>query len=107
MKTRKDISRIPNGLYCYNWKELPSTENNFKGKINRCPYFEDKNINGVCVPWCDYLECGGISNNHSQEDYKKIRKFYKTKKAMNDDLPLFLLWDLCKECGENIEDYIN
>lgn len=44
METKKDISRIPNGLYCYTWKELPTSDNNFKGKINRCPYFEDKNI---------------------------------------------------------------
>jgi len=27
-----------------------------------------------------------------------------TQKKMEDKLPLFLLFDSCKECGENVED---
>ncbi len=34
----KDTSIIPKGDYCYTWKEVPSESNNYRGKVNYCPY---------------------------------------------------------------------
>jgi hypothetical protein len=55
----KDTSIIPKGDYCYTWKEVPSESNNYRGKVNQCPYYDVKNVNGVEFPWCNYLELGG------------------------------------------------
>jgi hypothetical protein len=55
----KDTSIIPKGDYCYTWKEVPSESNNYRGKVNYCPYYDVKNVNGVEFPWCNYLELVG------------------------------------------------
>ena len=49
----KDTSVIPKGDYCYTWKEVPSESNNYRGTVNRCPYYDVKNVNGVQFPWCN------------------------------------------------------
>ena len=100
----KSIDRIPKGIYCYTWEEHPSSENEFKGKIKNCPYYEHRDLNGVSVPWCAFLGAGGTSNDWSEEDWASVRRHYKSEEAMDEELPLFLLWDSCKECGENTEE---
>lgn len=61
----KDTSVIPRGPYCYTWIEYPSEKNNFIGRTKVCPYYETKDINGVHVPWCNYLELGGTQATES------------------------------------------
>lgn len=100
----KDKSLIPKGQYCYTWLEFPSKENGFKGKTKPCPFYGNKDINGVKVPWCSYLEEGGTDNGWEDEEWQKVKARYKTEEDMDNALPLSLLWDACKECGENFED---
>lgn len=101
MSNQKDTSIIPFGDYCYTWVEPPSEENNRKGKIKTCPYLTKKEFNGVDVPWCSFLDCGGIDNNHDDSDIEKLVQHFGTEEKMNEELPLFLLWDMVKECGVN------
>ena len=110
---QKNTSIIPKGPYCYTWKELPSKENNFRGQVNLCPYFQVKNIDGVEFPWCDYLELGGLPGDGGfvgWSDYKKaievLSKHFGGEDKMDEALPLFLLFDQCKECGIDDEDEI-
>jgi hypothetical protein len=79
---------IPNGIYCYN------------GNVY-CPYSTSKNFNDVRVPWCDYLDKGGVDNGHTEEEWNKLIEYFGTENNIFDFLPLDLLWDSCKECGIN------
>jgi len=98
----KDTSIIPAGAYCYH---RSPTEINQYGipKAIPCPYYSSKEINDVSVPWCSFLDSGGQSNNHSDEDVKKLIEHFGSEEKMNKKLPLFLLWDQVKECGINDE----
>jgi len=107
----KDTSVIPKGDYCYTWKEVPSESNNYRVTVNRCPYYDVKNVNGVEFPWCNYLELGGTpgdGNWAGWEDSDKaddiLNKHFGSTEETEKHLPLFLLFDGCKECGENVED---
>jgi len=107
----KDTSVIPKGDYCYTWIEVPSVENNFVGKTKVCPYAEVKDINGVEFPWCNYLELGGTPGNGNWAGWKDDNKadevlteHFGSKEKMEEKLSLFLLFDGCKACGENVED---
>ncbi len=103
----KDKTLIPPGPYCYIWKIYPSKKNNYRGKTKCCPFFIKKIINNVSVPWCEYLSLGGIDNNWNEKDWEQIRAHYKSEEEMDKELPLFLLFDQCKECGENNPDNFN
>ena len=107
----KDTSVIPKGDYCYTWKEVPSESNNYRGTVNQCPYYDVKNVNGVHVPWCNYLELGGYPSSGKWagwEDIDKatdiLNKHFGSEQEADKNLCLFLLFDGCKECGENVED---
>lgn len=102
-----DKSQIPPSIYCYTWIKFPSEENNWRGKTKFCPFYSFKEINGVKIPWCSYLNLGGMDNNWNEEDWNKVRSHYKTEEEMDKELPLFLLWDACKECDENLEEEID
>ncbi len=93
----KDKNLIPIGPYCYTYKD---------SKYIPCPYFKIKNINSIPVSWCDYLGLGGITGDHNapENQYEKLLEYYKTEEAMDKELPLSLLFDQCKECGENDPD---
>ena len=104
----KDKSLIPFGPYCYTWKTLPSEKNGWCGTANVCPYWKPKTIEGIEVPWCDYLELGGTpgcGDWQGWKDYKKadkiLAKHFGGEKKRDEKLCLFLLFDQCKECGEN------
>jgi hypothetical protein len=104
----KDKSKIPPGGYCYTWVELPSVENNFRGKVNQCPYYEVKEVGGVEFPWCNFLDLGGYPGAGKWRGWKnfedaevKLSKYFNGR--IEEKLPLSLLFDSCKECGENIE----
>lgn len=104
-----DKSKIPKGDYCYTWVEEPSEKNRFRGKVNLCPYWKAREINGVEVPWCDYLNLGGIpacgdwKGWKSDDTEKKLIDFFGSEEKMEKELPLSLLFEQCKECGENYE----
>lgn len=93
----KDKSLIPYGPYCYTYKD---------DRYIPCPYYKIRDINSIPVPWCEYLELGGmIGDHHAPENqYKKLLEYYGTEEKMDKELPLFLLFDQCKECGENYPD---
>jgi hypothetical protein len=105
----KDSSKIPPGDYCYTWSELPSVENNYRGKINKCPYYEVKKVDGVIFPWCNFLGLGGYPGDgqwtgweNFEEAEVKLNEHFEGK--ADEKLPLSLLFDSCKECGENTEE---
>jgi len=103
-----NVKLIPEGDYCYQWEETPSPENGFRGKIKTCPHYTTKTFNGVSVPWCLFLNCGGLNNGNDDEDIKALVEHFGSEEKMHEELPLFLLWDQVKECGENIgedQDY--
>ena len=97
---------IPIGHYCYTWEELPDAPD-FHGKINLCPHWQVKNINGVDLPWCALLDAGSLpgsfKNWRSWEDpdvaIEKLKDHFKDE--YEEKTALFLLWDQVKECGEN------
>jgi hypothetical protein len=101
MLNKKDTSVIPQGYYCYTWVEKPNRDTGFNGKIKTCPYLTKKEFNGVEVPWCNFLNCGGLDNNHDETDIPKLIEHFGSEEKMDEELPLFLLWDMVKECGVN------
>jgi len=104
----KDTSLIPIGHYCYKFDNL------YEGEVMpghyptvNCPYGGYKDLHGVSMPYCSFLEEYGDDNNLSNEGYKKLIAHFKTDEAMWEVLKLDLLWDSCKECGENYEEDFN
>ena len=96
----KDTSGIPKGDYCYTWIE--GTKNRYGMPDQKyCPYMSVKEYGGVPVPYCKYMEWGSIDNAITEEEYAKLVKYFGSEEKMDEELPLFLLWDSCKECGEN------
>jgi hypothetical protein len=98
----KDKSLIPPGPYCYH---RSTSEINQYGipKAIPCPYYGSKVINEVSVPWCTFLDSGGLSNHHSDEDVKKLIEHFGSEEKLNETLHLSLLWDQVKECAINEE----
>jgi hypothetical protein len=99
-----DKSNIPKGHYCY--EEDPFGDPDLNGgemPVRYCPYSTFKTINGVNVPWCSFLEKGGVENGISEGDYSKLIDHYGIEEKLEEELPLFLLWDSVKECGENYD----
>jgi hypothetical protein len=105
-----DPSVIPVGPYCYGGNR-PRRENEPEftedGRTIRylkyCPYMGMKTLNGVQVTWCNFLGKGDIGNNCSDEDHARLVEHFGSQEALDKGLPLFLLWDSCKECGINEE----
>lgn len=106
----KNEKLIPPGPYCY-VIDL-TAETTIKEQIELgnslptvfCPYSTYKEFNGVKVPWCSFLEQGGISNNTTEEEFDKLIEYFGSENNVFDFLYLDLLWDDCKECGVN-DDY--
>jgi len=99
-----DKSKIPKGHYCYEADPFGDPDlNDGEMPIKSCPFSTYKTINGVNVPWCSFLDQGGVDNNISDRDYKKLVDYYGSEDKMDKKLPLYLLWDSVKECGENID----
>ena len=90
---KKDKTKIPKGFYCYTFKD---------NKRIPCPYWVRMNDrpeqeNGYCT----YLEKGDWQINIEAE--LKDAKTGRTVKRKGEPapFPIALLWDMCKECGEN------
>jgi hypothetical protein len=106
-----NASNIPEGLYCYKYRERKADEPEFNEAglpiryVEYCPFYGWKEIGGVEMPWCSFLNQGGYDNiEYSKGELESIRATFKTQKEHDDALPLFLLWDGCKECGQNYGD---
>ena len=85
----KDKSLIPKGDYCYS---------HIDGKQVNCPYWST--INGLPEQesgYCSYLGYGDAEDNAKHELYDTVEK-----KVIEDAPGMSLLWDQCKECGENL-----
>lgn len=97
----KDNSLIPNGAYCYHFDlTFDGKSENGTIPIVVCPYSVIKNINGVNIHWCDYIN-EGDPGNCSDAEFEKLVKYYGSEDNVFDNLKLSLLWDDCKECGIN------
>jgi len=108
MSTKKDTSGIPKGDYCYVFDGRKGIDEKtglpWMG-TKRCPYYTHKEFDGVLVDWCDFMECGDVGNyDRTDEDIQKLIKYFGSEEKMEEALPLFLLWDGVKECGENTYD---
>jgi hypothetical protein len=102
---KKDTSAIPRGHYCYTVKEIVRDEKfGYRMIQNVCPYFGYKDFGGVDQPFCSFLEKGSLSNSTNDEDFKKLAIHFGSEEAVFNGLPLSLLWDQVKECGENNND---
>lgn len=73
---------IPHSDYCYKWLETPSPENNYRGKVKTCPFYDKmQNLPAQSNGYCHYLQAGDFTENGTH-----------------------LLFDMCKECGINAEN---
>ena len=85
-KEKHGTSVIPRGPYCENcpyWDRLPDRENQFNG-------------------WCWYMQEGDLEIEQEME--LTCQKTGKVLKGNEMPFPVSLLWDGCKECGENDDD---
>jgi len=75
-------SLIPHSDYCYKWLETPSPENNYRGKVKTCPFYDKMaNLPSQSNGYCHYLQAGDFTEDGTH-----------------------LLFDMCKECGINAEN---
>ena len=103
---KKNIKIIPKGLYCYSIDMDNIDDYNVPGKgipVFYCPYYKSKIVEGIDLPWCDFLNLGGVSNSTTDEEYEKLVNHFGSEKNLEKDFPLDLLWDAVKECDENKE----
>jgi hypothetical protein len=103
---KKDMEKlIPPGKYCY-IINYTKTSSNFKDEIPvvYCPYRITKEINKVRVPWCSFLNKGGIGDYYSEEDWSRLVKYFGGENNLFNFLSLDRLGDNYKECGF-VDDY--
>lgn len=102
----KDKSLIPFGHYCYHIDRSYDGEGltPMSVPIVTCPYRGYKEVNGVNVPYCSYLDSLGWKNGFTDDEFNKLIDFYGSEDKVFDALELDLLWDGCKCCGENYEE---
>lgn len=99
-----DKTKIPKGHYCYSINPFYDPDINSEDEAyNYCPFSTHKTINGVVVPWCSFLDQGGTSNGMEDRDFDKLIEHFGCEENIDKGLPLVLLWDSVKECGENVE----
>lgn len=94
----KDTSVIPKGDYCYTFTKGKNQYGIPNSKY--CPYMSEKEYGGVSVIYCKYLEWGDVGNI-SDDEYNKLLAYFGDEDKLHEELPLDLLWDSCKCCGEN------
>jgi hypothetical protein len=102
--TNQDTTVIPYGSYCYDgnircpywvWKQITHDQ-----KVPRRVNDKDEVIS-VSIPYCLYLDQGDVFGI-SKEEFDELKHFHNmTNEELWEKYPLDLLWDACKECGEN------
>ena len=88
-----DKKLIPKGVYCYTCID---------NKFVYCPYFSTIEDEGVKITYCKFLKQGDMGNITNRE-FDTLVKKYGSEENLWKKYPLGLLWDSCKECGENNE----
>ncbi len=80
LSTEEIENLIPKGDYCYTWIETPSSANNFKGKVEVCPFWQSfyPMLPSQSCGFCHLLKVGDFTENGTM-----------------------LLWDQIKHCGIN------
>ena len=106
MTKPKDKSVIPHGAYCYNvnGKKGIDEETGLPTiGVDVCPYWEIRQIIGIDVCWCAYLDKGSMffDDHITEEEYHKLSDHFGGWIQTQDALPLLLLFDQCKCCDEN------
>ncbi len=81
---------IPDGIYCYNGKEV-------------CPFYNIIFDHSVSIPFCSFLKKGDVFGI-SDGDFRKLCKIHKNAANVWEKYSLDLLWDQVKECGININE---
>ena len=100
---------IPQGSYCYTYSGT--------GKFALCPHFVGRDVNGVTLPFCTFLNKGSVPGSLgslSEIEQEQLKEAWGTEKwtdpttqevhetfIIPEKWDLFLLWDQCKECGQN------
>lgn len=82
--TREEAeSLVPHGDYCYTWEGVPSVENNFRGKIKKCPFWDSfyPKMPDQSYGFCHLMKIGDFTKDGTH-----------------------LLWDQVKCCGVNLPD---
>jgi hypothetical protein len=95
----KDTSIIPKGNYCYVLTEEKGKHGIPNAKY--CPYMSMKEYGGIPVTYCKYMEWGDVGSIDDGEYKKLLEYFGGDEEKLHEELPLFILFDSCKECGEN------
>lgn len=91
--------KIPKGFYCYDYDT--------DGHMVMCPYWrnrkdvDDKEVNTQNYGYCLYLGKGDLEMNAEDKWINDNGEVFTADKV---DLPLSLLWDMCKMCDINIDD---
>lgn len=101
MKNKKDTSVIPQGLYCYTYKE--------DGEYYLCPYYKDiEDSDGHSDAYCEFLEKSDIDIAVDSFNSPDVIIRENGKELDKSEVPDFvfmgLLWDQVKECEINIEE---
>ena len=85
----KDKSVIPKGMYCYDEK-------------GTCPYWScNKTKHSQENGYCSFLEKADWEENPRLNAEAEWHDSEGNIVEQDDYLPMSLLWDKCKECGEN------
>lgn len=91
--------KIPKGFYCYDYDT--------DGHMVMCPYWRHrKDVDGAEAHsqndgYCLYLGKGDLEMNAEDKWINDNGEVFTADKV---DLPLSLLWDMCKMCDINIDD---
>jgi hypothetical protein len=89
MEKRKNKSKIPKGFYCYD-------------KNGICPYWsKDLNLPEQENGCCSFLKTNDFKENEKQGIVVWKDKNGNETKTEPHDIPISLLWNQVKECGEN------
>ena len=98
---KNEHPEIPFGFYCYSGSR----------GTQRCPHFGEKEVNGVTLPYCHFLKQGSVPASsglapQGLDEQRLIEAWGKDGDSFKvpAEFDLFLLWDQCKECGENDDD---
>ena len=88
----KDTSIIPSGHYCYvlDMEKMKTRKSRDGYPTIKCPYLQVIEDCGVKIPYCKFMELGGIHNNITDEEFEKLVDMVQMKlSGMNILLTFF------------------
>ena len=96
---KKNKTKIPKGFYCYS-HSVQTDDPLCRKLVGVCPFLSTKKDCGIDITYCKFLGAGDVGNINDI-DLDKLLEKYGTHEKLSKKYPLSLLWDMCKECGEN------